>query len=64
MNQQITIITNNRPCSLSSEDNLNDENRQARKDAEEGNFAHTFRSEEEFTKFMNDLMKHEISITR
>lgn len=34
---------------------LNDENRQARKDAEEGNFAHTFKSEEKFSKFMNEL---------
>ncbi len=34
---------------------LNDENYQARKDAEDGKFAHTFRTEEEFTKFMNEL---------
>lgn len=34
---------------------LNDENRQAQKYAEEDNFAHTFKSEDDFTKFMNEL---------
>lgn len=34
---------------------LNDENRQARKNVEDGDFAHTFKSEEEFSKFMKEL---------
>lgn len=34
---------------------LNDETRQARKNVEDGDFAHTFKSEEEFSKFMKEL---------
>ena len=41
--------------SVVNADKPNSDTLKARKDAEEGKFAHTFKSEKEFTKFMNEL---------
>lgn len=51
----IECITSLGIFSVVDTDKPNSDNHQAKKDAEEGNFAHTFKSEKEFTKFMNEL---------
>ncbi|MBP5704010.1 MAG: hypothetical protein J6X12_04840 [Paludibacteraceae bacterium] len=49
------IVTSIGIFSVVNADKPNSDTLQARKDAEEGKFAHTFKSEKEFTKFMNEL---------
>lgn len=51
----IELITSIGTFSAVNADKPNSDTLQARKDAEEGNFAHTFKSEKEFSEFMNEL---------
>ncbi|MCR5248351.1 MAG: hypothetical protein K6E14_11275 [Paludibacteraceae bacterium] len=51
----IEFITSIGIFSVVNADKPNSDTLQARKDTEEGKFAHTFKSEKEFTKFMNEL---------